>query len=176
MGKRKTTPGQVTPVLNKFKNKNPIAKKLWLPETPFGTDKSWLGWSPYSMKATQVIKRWTLTFSSLSWTGNRGHKTPNIARTAVCPSYCFQHTNQSWPLRPSSTLFPMPSHRWEGEGREDEFTLKLTSVMDSVTFCKGTWREGQWWVNHWILSSLLDTPSRAANSLPFRFITTQCRC
>ena len=36
MGKRKTTPGQVTPVLNKFKNKNRIAKQLWLLEAHFG--------------------------------------------------------------------------------------------------------------------------------------------
>ena len=168
MGKRKTIPGPVTSFLNKFKNKTPLQNKNWLPEAPFSTDKPRLEWSPYSMKTTQMIERWT--FSSPNWTGKG---TPSIARTAVYPSYCFQHTNQRWPLRPSSTLFPIPAYRLEG--REDEFTLKLTSVMNSVPFCKATWGEGQWWVNDWILSSLLDTPCRVANSLPTRIITTQCR-
>ena len=43
MKKRVTTPGPVTPILKKFKNKNPVANKLWLPEAPFVTDIPRLG-------------------------------------------------------------------------------------------------------------------------------------
>ena len=39
----KTTLGQVTLVLNKFKNISLLQNKLWLPEAPFVTDKSHSG-------------------------------------------------------------------------------------------------------------------------------------
>ena len=117
MGKRKAISGQVTPVLNKFKNKNSIVNtNFGCKKHLFNVDNPRLRWSPYLNENHTDDSKMKLLVSELHWEHCRN-------RLLVYGTKLILTTLLS--VIPNSRLKMKRERRW--------VSAKLILVMDSVT-------------------------------------------